>query len=339
MEFNYSDTFDEAAQIARLALPLTSQHKLPANPINYAVFYQYYAGTNPSLIEATDKLLNSDKPIKQHHLIELYQSYVSTNDEKALRSIRNALHNILRTTLESLTQSDSHSSLFQMQLKEISHELSKDISATELKIIVDNIANVTKQIATKNRNTQESLYRANSEIGKLRKEFRRAQELALIDPLTNINNRRAFQAHLEKQIKLISDELPLSMLMIDIDHFKNVNDELGHQMGDDVLISVAKSLQDTIRGQDTAFRFGGEEFSVLLPETTIDGGIQVANNIRKKVSQLVLKKKSTNKQIGNITVSIGVAENNGKLSAEEFIAVADKNLYQAKKQGRNCVCG
>ncbi len=128
---------------------------------------------------------------------------------------------------------------------------------------------------------------------------------------------------------------PLSILMIDIDHFKQFNDSYGHQIGDQVLRLVAKVLQESVREGDLAARYGGEELIAVLPEATLDGCADIAERIRRRISDARLTRRATGEEISSITVSIGVAQFRLAESAEILIERCDRALYQAKRSGRN----
>ena len=124
--------------------------------------------------------------------------------------------------------------------------------------------------------------------------------------------------------------------MIDVDHFKNFNDEYGHIAGDKVLISVGKSINKPLRPNDLVARFGGEEFSVLLPETSLENDVAIAERLRQRVSE-TCPGRIDGKELPKVTVSIGIADYRPCDSLESLIASADIAMYHAKKAGRNCV--
>jgi diguanylate cyclase len=129
----------------------------------------------------------------------------------------------------------------------------------------------------------------------------------------------------------------LSLLMCDIDHFKNFNDTWGHQTGDQVLRLVANCLSENVKGRDTAARYGGEEFCVIVRGSPLDAAVTLANQIRTAVQSKKLVKKSTGDILGTITISIGAAEFGPGEGAASLIQRADACLYGAKSAGRNCV--
>jgi len=161
------------------------------------------------------------------------------------------------------------------------------------------------------------------------------RRLAMFDGLTEIFNRRAFFDLAERELsRALRTPESTALLMMDLDHFKVVNDTWGHQVGDRVLIDFSKRVQRGLRREDIFGRYGGEEFCVLLPGMSLEGAIVIANRIRKEVEERPLAGLPT-----AITVSIGVTAAIGLVDLEAMLARSDVALYQAKNSGRNLVVG
>jgi len=174
-------------------------------------------------------------------------------------------------------------------------------------------------------------------------ENARLYEIATIDLKTRLYNHGYFQNRLIEEIKRAERyKTDLSLMMLDLDHFKNVNDTYGHMMGDDVLIAIADTLRGQVRECDIPARFGGEEFTVILPETDRDASLIVAERLRKSIEQLKFTSSSNNSSPSEsfrITLSIGVScfEHESNMTEDILIERADQSLYFAKQNGRNRV--
>ena len=165
------------------------------------------------------------------------------------------------------------------------------------------------------------------------------QQLSELDPLTAIANRRRFEETLAREWRRATrDELPLSLIMIDIDYFKDFNDAYGHQLGDECLRRVAGEIREAItRPGDLVARYGGEEFAAILPSTPSRGAIAVAELLRVRVERMGTRHEKS--PSGVVTISLGVATMTpGEAFAPEtLVAAADGALYSAKRAGRNRV--
>ncbi|GGQ11149.1 diguanylate cyclase [Shewanella litoralis] len=164
-----------------------------------------------------------------------------------------------------------------------------------------------------------------------------AEVIAQYDHLTGLYNRRAFTINAAPLWELgVREQTPLSMILLDIDWFKTINDKYGHAVGDSALKAIAKTLQQHIRKSDVLARWGGEEFIIFLPNTSQQAAIQLANTIREKIASVAVFHDGEGL---SVTASFGVAEYHSQMNKlEELIKLADKALYQAKNSGRNVVC-
>ena len=175
------------------------------------------------------------------------------------------------------------------------------------------------------------------DITDLQEKEKELKLLASIDPLTKLFNRRHFSEIGGVLFNLTKREnLNLSVLMLDIDKFKNINDTYGHKIGDDVLVALSDKLQMINRKSDLISRWGGEEFVILLPKTSLDGASFIAERIRKEVEKLIID--TDNKEV-RFTASIGISEyKNEDINLQDIVCRADTALYKAKNSGRNKVC-
>ena len=158
---------------------------------------------------------------------------------------------------------------------------------------------------------------------------------ALLDSLTGLKNRRGLERAVEDLLRDPPGLLGSALLLADIDHFKVVNDTYGHVLGDKVIRAVAHVLRSSIKGRDVAARLGGEEFAVLLPQTSITGAAAVAEQIRCTVAQGRICRPDGNESIGQVTLAVGVAVAKPGDTLESLLERADAAMYTAKRAGRN----
>lgn len=173
------------------------------------------------------------------------------------------------------------------------------------------------------------------------KHFRRfssIQNIAIYDTLTNLYNRRYFEERLDIEAqKSFRSGVPLSLVMLDIDHFKKVNDTFGHTEGDQILCKISSILKNCVRKKDTVARYGGEEFILILPETALEQSFVIAERIRQSVEKNLFE---LGRAHVHLTVSMGISNfpSHRVKSKEELVKIADQALYDAKRRGRNKVC-
>ena len=168
----------------------------------------------------------------------------------------------------------------------------------------------------------------------LRESEQRYKELSIKDDLTQLYNSRHLYSKLKGEIeRAIRYNHPLSLMLLDIDNFKQYNDKYGHLEGDNVLASLGKVIRDCLRRIDSAYRYGGEEFTVILPETDVKEAVNVAERIRKEIEAEIFS--PTPNETAHNTVSIGVSQYKPEEELKSFIKRADTAMYMAKEQGKN----
>lgn len=183
---------------------------------------------------------------------------------------------------------------------------------------------------------ETSINEYSDEIVNLNRQLDTTKKAALIDPTTGIGNRRRFEEELKSIIDNIKDfNGRVSILLADIDKFKDINDTLGHSVGDQVLRQVAQNFSTNLKGGDVVARWGGDEFSAILPKTGLDDAFKVAETIREGIAKRSIRNKETNEEMGRVTVSIGVSTYRQGDNPHKIIFRADQALYEAKQAGRN----
>lgn len=190
------------------------------------------------------------------------------------------------------------------------------------------------QILEANGKLQNRLQEAEQKIQAQAEEIRSQQSEALTDALTKLSNRRAFDAELDKNINAFQQhQRPFSLILFDVDHFKEFNDTYGHQAGDEVLRSVGKTLKQVVKANDIPCRYGGEEFALIMPNTKLDAAKVAAERVRKAIGAMTTKFED---QVLQVTASVGVAQIAPGESQSMVIRRSDDCVYAAKNEGRNC---
>jgi diguanylate cyclase (GGDEF)-like protein len=204
--------------------------------------------------------------------------------------------------------------------------------------MADEVESATQALEAKVAERSAEVVRKNEQLEELNHQLQRAvselARLARTDALTNVHNRRHFAEVIEHEVARQATTVT-TLLMVDVDHFKRVNDAFGHPIGDVVLREIAMILSRGLRGADVLTRYGGEEFAAILPETGGEQGMEVAERLRLAIEKHDFAA-ATRRPVGTVTVSIGVASHpqHGE-SPEELISAADRALYAAKASGRN----
>jgi diguanylate cyclase len=239
--------------------------------------------------------------------------------------------------VETISQNEEFGVILEVVLAELRQ--TEDVSEIEnlrwtLIREVEKLMKGHNELADKLDNTQHYLQLFASDSRELTDELTRVRLLSLTDELTSLPNRRAFMRRLEDEVARVQRYgFPLSFVLMDLDHFKAVNDEYGHAAGDEVLRVYSKNILSIFRHHDMVARYGGEEFAVLLPNTDSDGAVRALNKVRRRANET---RWQTNGTMSNVpTFSAGVSLYKPGESASAFIERADKALYRAKRLGRN----
>ena len=343
----YPESKELAAKLATQALDRIAPLSIAPNPQNIAVWYLYLSGRDPAIVRLVDDAMAGDQPLTDLQCANLYSAVLSSiggqfDDarEAIIDAIRIELERAITEIAHVLKGAGSEGVRYAKALDTASGALRAVGTGDQLKGIISNLVEHTHRMVEQNRAANARLSESSDEIATLKARMAEVREEALKDPLTGLVNRRGFAESMAAAMRDAAEEnTPLSLLMLDIDNFKQFNDQHGHQIGDQVICLVADCAKANIKGRDTASRYGGEEFAILLPNTNVVGAKQLAEQIRKAVANQKIVRKSTRQQLGTVTVSIGVAQFRPGESDEALCARADAALYVAKNGGRNQVKG
>jgi diguanylate cyclase len=331
--------YERTISIGEKAFAHIRGHRTAAYPRAYELWYTYVTGHHPALMRAINDLLRKFGRVTQAELDEIYDRFINTNRFTAEAE---------RATVRLLSQMDTVGDALETARSEINEyrgalngsvdEMEVGVGEERLRAIISDLMASTRNMSRLNAKLSEQLQDAKSEVVELREALESIRTESQIDPVTTLANRMFFDTALADAVRhaqRTGDEM--SILMTDIDHFKKFNDTYGHLTGDQVLRLVAMSIKQHVKGLDTAARFGGEEFAIILPGCGLRGAIQVGEQVRKAVVSRELVKRSTGENLGRVTISIGVATLRKDDTGNTLIERADKALYAAKRGGRNMV--
>lgn len=308
-------------------------------PKNYSIWYEYYSGRIPELCKDLDRRLEKGETYDDQLRDNLYQHYFNDNAQHTLCDIRNAIRDLLAHLASELSELGVGMESYENVLNSCVEQTSSDMDVKAIRSMVEYLLAETKNCRSANQKAIESVSQHNDEIDAMRETLKKLSEEVMEDALTGVANRRALDQAMEELLSDQGAEQQDCLLIVDIDHFKAVNDEFGHVVGDRVLRFIAEMLKRSVKGKDFIARFGGEEFVVILPETNYQGGLSIARSILKAVSSRRLTVDKNGKALGRVTLSAGLCCVKEDDSAESLLERADDMLYRAKQSGRNTVVG
>jgi diguanylate cyclase len=327
---------EATSEYLRMVIPLLGRHGIPATPENYTVWYTHVSGGNTELSAEIDQLVADGTAFTPEICDMLYQRHLLSSRMRDLEQVRTTLDTLLQDVSRSLVGAGSDAENYSASLDNAVVSLAQQDDATRLSNLLTALIDETRGMKLTTAKMQSDFEHKTREIEILQEQLKQERQRALTDPLTGLANRIAVLEELERAVEA-DDGLPASLIMIDIDHFKTVNDSHGHLIGDRVIRFVAQTITRNVKGRDTAARYGGEEFVVLLPGTDVRGAQAVAESIRHAIAQARLVRTETKQSLGQITVSAGIAKRRQEEAITDWINRADKALYQAKNKGRNRV--
>ncbi len=334
---NYTDSIEDAAAFAKQALDLLDEHKVPATPQNFTIWYAYVSGRHPDLVTMLNQLLGSETvfPVERHG--EIYDRFFSTQqEEEALHDASEQIDLQLDGLMDMLHEASGEAQEFQESIQDGLQDLTQSKGLDGITQIMQKVVSQAKKMQASNNDLQKRLETSSGEIKSLKKHLDDVQKEALTDGLTGIANRKNFDLALRRlTTEAAASGTTFCLLMTDIDHFKAFNDNYGHQIGDQVIKLVANVLDKTAEGKQVAARYGGEEFALLLPETKLEAAFKIAETIRETVATKRIRNRNTGEEMGNITLSIGLSLYRPNEPVTDLIQRADASLYFAKGNGRN----
>ena len=342
---------------------------IPANPNNIAVWYAYASGRYPDVRKTIDDLIAEDMTFTEKVCAEIHEKYFNVGRETLLvAKASDRIVGELDRARDYVGKASDNTHKIGGRLKSCAAHLSTEEGANDIKGVIDQMVEETEAVGAETMALSENLSHVVDEvrtvvevvvsesriltnetelltnrldgtareIRDIEREFREQRDEALTDALTGVRNRKHFDVSVQNEILGARKEnKPLGLIIIDLDHFAQFNNEYGTAVGDLVLRLVARTITDCTKGQDVVGRIGGEEFAVLLPGTPEDGAVRVAENIRNSFGRKTLTNRRTGEQYGSITLSSGVTSLRGGEIASQLLRRGTEAMFEAKEAGRD----
>ncbi|KUL96245.1 hypothetical protein DK26_05095 [Bosea sp. WAO] len=324
--------------LAERVVAAMRQHYSPGYPRAFEVWYAHLSGEMPALSIAMNAIIaGSNGEVGVADIDTLYERFIGTErlSRQAERTSLQVLGEI-DAMMALVDQTLASSEKYHGRLCAMSDEVPPSADRQRLREWVEALVLSTREEVARKTQLETQLRESAHEIRNLREALESTRAEALTDPLTGLANRRHFEEMLQKAIDQATlRREPFALVMADIDFFKHFNDTHGHLTGDQVLRLVSRTMKDKFKDKAVITRFGGEEFAIILPDADVTAGKFGAETVRQALLTRELVKRSTNENLGRITISLGVAVYHRGDTISSIVERADSALMQAKRDGRN----
>ncbi|MFC3069911.1 GGDEF domain-containing protein [Phenylobacterium soli] len=325
-----------AYDLARKAIAAMEAHKVWPTALNFELWVHYVAAKGSALAVEIDHMLEAGEPFTDSVGETLAAKFLPKQKLSGeLLDAGDALSKELDSVHRAIESARESSEAYGQELANASESLAGEDTG-KIKAMVESLTQATQRVRQENQTLESQLADTTAEVSKLREHLEQVRREAMTDGLTSLANRKAFDEALERACAE-ADQAGggLCLAVLDIDHFKAFNDTWGHQTGDQVLRYVASVIGRSGAAPRTAARYGGEEFALIFPGETARTALAVLEEIRAEVASRVLKRRSTNEDLGAVTLSAGLAERRPGEPPASLVERADAALYASKRGGRN----
>jgi diguanylate cyclase len=338
----YRESKERSAELLRLVLATMAQHDAAYNPVTFTVCYEHVSGANNRLSVAIADAIEHKPRLGDEDMRQLYAAYVADLDTQVMQRISGELQRMMSGMAESASRTGSQADVFSAELQGLSQALSAP-DGPSLSPVVHQVIASTAQMKEATQALEKEVKQSQQEIHRLKDELTRTRDDSLKDALTGVLNRKGFDQKLSDMLaQPVSEGHTHGLVMLDIDHFKSVNDTHGHVMGDRVLQALGEVLRMLVATEHgcTVARYGGEEFAIMMPDTDLTQCVNLAESVRSHTRAMKIRDRRTKEVVLTVTISGGVAVMHEGDDAHALIARADAALYQSKQNGRDRItCG
>jgi diguanylate cyclase len=326
----------QAYELARKAIAAMEAHKVWPTALNFELWVHYLAAKDSPLGAEIDQMLEAGEPFTDTVGETLAAKFLPKQKLSGeIIDAGDALSKELDSVTRAIESARESSEAYGQELANASESLAGEDTG-KIKAMVETLTQATQRVRQENQSLESQLADTTAEVGRLREHLEQTRRDAMTDGLTSLANRKAFDEALERACaQADADGEALSLAVLDIDHFKVFNDTWGHQTGDQVLRYVASVIGRAGEAPRTAARYGGEEFALIFPGESARTALAILEDIRAEVASRVLKRRSTNEDLGAVTLSAGLAERHAGEGPASLVERADAALYASKRGGRN----
>jgi diguanylate cyclase len=329
----------EAFALARRAVEEMERAGVWPTPLNFELWLHCLGEPDGALGKEMTRLLDTGDAFTEGTAEMLAAEYLPRGRlSEQIRDAGMVLNRELSTVSEAIAQAQLSQAAYGQTLAGASAHLVEGSAPGDLMGVVAELSQATQLVQKENATLEKRLETSTLEVARLREHLEQVRRDAMTDALTNLANRKAFDEELLRACDEAENKRqPMTLAVLDIDHFKRFNDTWGHQTGDQVLRYVASVIGRVSRTPRVAARYGGEEFAIIFPGESA-AIVEIAlNNIREEVGTRALRRRSTNDELGAVTLSAGLAQRRPGESGSSLLDRADEALYVSKRGGRNRV--
>ncbi|MBL8346518.1 MAG: GGDEF domain-containing protein [Rubrivivax sp.] len=335
-KIRYPETKERSAELLRLALQRMSAHDAALNPLTFSVWYEHLAGGNAELSRAFEAARQDDPRLGDRTIQNLYDQHVIAARERDAERVGDGLDRLMSRMAAAAHETGDQAGRFHSTLEGLTEVLRGD-DVSRIAVHVERTQSHSARMADSLQSLRRELAQSRDEADQLRAQLRSLRSEAVHCALTGVLNRRGFDERLAAMLARPATSGHEHVLaLLDVDHFKRVNDTHGHVLGDRVLEAIGRLLREMVTDPDASVaRYGGEEFAILLPGCGLARARAVVESVRSAVSRIKLRQRATDREVLRVTASAGVAPAWPGDAPTAIVQRADAALYAAKQSGRD----
>jgi diguanylate cyclase len=329
----------EAYGLARRVIEAMESAGVWPTPLNFEIWVHYLGDPEGPLGREIKRILAAAEPFTEATADMLAAEYLPRGRlTEEIRDAGRVLDRELSSVSEAISKAHKSQAAYGETLDQAATSIESVGDGAGLQAIVTGLTSATRKVQSENETLEKRLDASTREVARLREHLEQVRRDAMTDALTNLANRKAFDEHLEAACaRADAEDGALTLAVLDIDHFKRFNDTWGHQTGDQVLRYVASVMGRVAKDPRIAARYGGEEFAMIFPNESLGQVENALEAVRKEIGSRSLRRRSTDDELGAVTLSAGFARRRPGETASALLDRADAALYASNHAGRNRV--